>query len=618
MKTKQFLKTIIPIGLALLCSTALVIAQDVQDDRPNKLQPGRRSPDPELNENIEFCRRLMRDRNYEGASAFLELLYEKHPDHSLIINLLVQCYDKLQFYEKAGAIVRRQLKQEPNNLHLGLLDAEMLAKQGKFDEAAEAYQAAAAQVPISNIIRLDAVIQSMVAHNLNDAALVVIDSLRTETGKPRLFSIHRGTIFERKKRYDLATMEFYPTLKDTTALGLNAEKRVVALLGFVESAPSAESTLVAQPDLFSNARALKILSAHFLKSGEYDRAFNFAIQQDSLENLQGHTLLGYMHRCSERKLYSQTVRVGEYLLKQSETLELAPSAYFLYADALARLGRIGPAITTYDTIYATFSSDRDRARALYHIGDLYLNQLQDYEGALVYFDSVKFHYTNDQTYGEALLAIPSCYLRQGNLAQAREEFITLREKNLDRDRLEEVEYNLALILFFEQKVDSARTAFNKLLVDYPRGFYINDAVRLLFTIEQAQNATDALADFSKALLYEHRRMPDSSAVRLKVIAAREDAALADLALFKLAGIELSMADSAAAEGYLDTLIDRFPDSYYLPLGMKQKADILMADPDQTDMARDIYRRLLEEYPNYPFISEVRQRLRELELTAGSA
>ena len=47
--------------------------------------------------------------------------------------------------------------------------------------------------------------------------------------------------------------------------------------------------------------------------------------------------------------------------------------------------------------------------------------------------------------------------------------------------------------------------------------------------------------------------------------------------------------------------------------MKTKADIHFLNPDNLDDAREIYQYLLENYPEYPFTSEVREKMRQADV-----
>ncbi|HEX2897893.1 MAG TPA: hypothetical protein VHP63_07590, partial [candidate division Zixibacteria bacterium] len=67
--------------------------------------------------------------------------------------------------------------------------------------------------------------------------------------------------------------------------------------------------------------------------------------------------------------------------------------------------------------------------------------------------------------------------------------------------------------------------------------------------------------------------------------------------------------------YVDRMESEHPESYYFPYGLKIKADVLLSRPDSIAQVKEIYKRLLENYQNYPFINEVREKLRNLETGA---
>ena len=105
---------------------------------------------------------------------------------------------------------------------------------------------------------------------------------------------------------------------------------------------------------------------------------------------------------------------------------------------------------------------------------------------------------------------------------------------------------------------------------------------------------------------------DSTVSRLTSIADAENKALADIALFRLTEIVMKRGDSVNAVKYVDRLENEHPDSYYLPFGLKTKADILLSKEADSAKAKEIYFNLLENYQNYPFINEVREKMRALE------
>jgi len=178
---------------------------------------------------------------------------------------------------------------------------------------------------------------------------------------------------------------------------------------------------------------------------------------------------------------------------------------------------------------------------------------------------------------------------------------------------EEVRYHVALIKFLGKQPDSARAELNRLLVEHPDGYFVNDAIGLMMVMDEAEEAEDLLYDYSNALLFEQTRQYDSMAVKLELLASAENPALADDALYRLMRISFDHLDTAAAKGYADRLINDFADSYYAPFGLKARADLLRLDSRTREEAADIYRELLKEHPNYPFASEIRAVLRQLDV-----
>lgn len=570
------------------------------------------SLDGDVSQKVRLAHRLIRERNYEAASALLEMLYEQDKESSVVLNLLLNCYDHLGYSVKSETLTRRLVERHPENYTYRIRLAEVLAKQGKLEEAEAAYGDAVSLYPNGDVSPYRVILKSMISHNFEVTASALIDTARERFADSSLFALERGTILEKQNEYRQAALEFFVVLDDTGKVAGNAEKRLLLLLNYPESSAEVEQALLVQTDKVVNVRAAKVLSSFYLKAEQFEQAFDFAVLQDSLEGQMGTSLLHFMRSCRERKLYHQAARMAEYILSRYHNHPIIAETYFLYADALVQLGRFDEAIATYDSIAATFPRTQDKAEALYRIGDIYLNNLNDYPRALTILDSVVVHYQAGVGYLSAKLAISYCHLREGRLDRAKTSFEDMLQGRLNEGMKEEVEYNLALLLFFEKKFDSSKVAFRKLLVDYPRGFYVNDVVQLLLLFEEGGGAPKLLYDFSNALLFEQMRLPDSMTAKLLLIAHDPNKALADIALYKLAMLSLDRSDPATAIEYIDQLAAGFPESYYLPYGLKTKADIYVARPDGIEQAKSMYRHLLENYPNYPFISEVRKKMHQLE------
>ncbi len=569
----------------------------------------------QANVQLQLARQLMASQDFQSAADILEVLYESDPSNTIVSNSLKSCYEHLKQYPKGELLLRRLSQQFPDNISYKIKLAENLIRQGKLNEGKELYNSLIGSFQPENPVMFTNIVRSMIDCDLDEEALTTIEKLRLQSGNPRLMAVERAGIFEQKRNYADAALEYFGGLRDSTGLGNAAEKGLEALLAFEESSVPAEKALLTKINADSTGRALKILSAHYLKTGRYDDAFLFAVRQDSTSGFSGTSLVQYLRGCMERKLYPQAVRMSEYVIANLKDKPFANEFYYHYAESLEELGNYQKAINIYDTIFQILPRDQDKGEAVYRIGRIHLERLNNPELALIYFDSVINHYVLGFAYNGACLSKPRAFLQMGELNRARLEFEKLSALRHTPEISEELDFNLALLFMFEHKYDSCSLSLKKLMVDFPQGFYINDAVQLSFVINQAGEAADLLDYFAGAVQFQKMKLIDSTVSRLVSIAGAENKALADIALFRLVEIALNQGDSTGAVKYVERMESEHGESYYLPYGLKTKADILLTKPESVVSAKGIYRRLLENYQNYPFTNEVREKLRKLETAA---
>lgn len=565
--------------------------------------------DQVLRKKIMFARKLISERNYEGAVRFLEVLYEKEQTNPIVLNLLKQCYSQLKLNFKLEELIKKQIESSPSNIGYRLSLAELAAQQGKTDEAMKHYNKAVSLIDGMNRVRYQLVIQSMLNNNLESEAEKYIIEWRKKTSDSSLLGEQMGKIYKQKKEYKKALDEYYPLLSDTSRIGNNVEKEIVELLLFEDSAPITEKYLLRRSQNDFNIRAVKILSMHYIRTGQLDKSFAFTKLRDSLSEKNGNSLISYMQTCKREKLYDESIRMGNYLLSQYEQPAIRNRARFLMADAYTRKGEYDKSLQTYSMIFESTKSEREKADALYYQAKVYQDYIGDIDTALIYFDSLTTNYKLGMSYMNALVDIPHCYVQKGDIAKAKAIYLSYESKRFHVDIKEKIYFQLAQTLFLENNIDSCKTLLSKLLINYPTGFYVNDALSLLKIIQTGSEAPLVLKDYASALLYEIQNKYDSQVIIFDKIARNQSKVLADFALFKISEILLSQNDSLKALAYINQMEENFSDSYYFPYSLKEKADILRVHNKKADEAYKIYRRLLKEFPNYPFISKVRKILR---------
>jgi len=567
----------------------------------------------ENRQRVMMARQLMESGSYEPAAAALEIVYEQEPENQLVVGLLRTCYYQLKQYLKAETLVRRMIAQYPGQFGFQIELAELLADRGATDSSKAAYRETIAGIPMQDTVRFLLVIRSQINRGFDDEALRLIDSLRRQAGDSLMFALDRGTILERQKKYAQVVDQYLVLLaQDTTSSSMEAERRLIALLGFAESSGAVEARLTREASAVKSRRVLQLLEDYSLKAGQLDKAFAYSVRRDSVEQSNGTPLLYFMRRCAERKQYAQVIKMGQYALGKYPSGPVTQLLMMSYANALAESGAYKEAIAQYEAIRAASPRAPEKGEAIYAQAAIYMDKLREYPTALNLLDTLLSQYRFGNLFFNSLRDRARCFLRMGNLDSAEEAYVAASRQTSLPDIREEAAYYGGLICLFRNRYDSCRVSMKKLLVDFPTGFYINDAMQLLMALDEAGDAPEILSMYANAVQFSERFEWDSARMWFDRLTLADNRALADDALDRIMQISLQVADTTAALDAVERLTTGYPESYFMPYGLKAKADILLAGRGTPEQAKEIYRQLLEQYPNYPFATDVRKRLRQLE------
>lgn len=574
-------------------------------------QPG----DASYEERITAVRQLIKSRNLDGAIAMLEVMHETLPDDQLVINLLRNCYDESVNWGKAELLARQLADRDPRNIVWQMYLAESLAKQKSLDSAVAHYRIAYALSQPGDSGRLYGIFQSMMAFGAQVGALELVDSVRARSGNPHAFGLQRAMMLQLDRRFAESAREFFAVVnEDTTYAAGDAERQLLALMAYPDATADVEQVLNSITGKVGSGRAMRLLMTNAVKAGQYDRALTYALRQDSLggETVPGTALADLVRQCFDRKAYEEAIRGADYTLAKYSTGVFVSEMRFRRAESLKALGRTDAALTAFADILASAQTPMDRAEAYFGMAELYLENARNPELAAAYFDSVKAQSIRGAVYLSALRLSPLCDIVAGNYKQAGQKLDALAAGGYSDDIVEEAQYRLALLDLFDHKFDSTKAALKKLMVEHSRGLYVNDAMQLTIDMDQVLPDTTLLVIYARAVESETRMLTDSARQAYGALADAADQKLADVALYRIAKLELTAADTAAALRALDALTEQFSESFYRPYGLKLKADLIVERPSERDRARLIYRELLEKYPNSPFVSDARNRLRTLE------
>jgi TolA-binding protein len=557
-----------------------------------------------------LARNKFNQKNFLGASEILEPIIASYPANQSVYNMLRSCFEQLKYYDKEESLVRSMIAQYPQHYQYQLSLANLQVRQSLPDSAHASYRSAIDLVVDQRESDYRRIIQSMIAYNLVEPAAVELDRLREESGKENFLATELGSIYERQQKYREATAQYAIALADSNlSVSRVADSRLRELLTFETSAQLVEQELLSIAMHSYQSQIWLLLSGHYLKTDRIDLAFEFARKSDSAAGGSGSSLEYFVRVCSDRERWDLVYSFGTQIAAQFPNSPGHSQVQFLVGQAMQQLSKYDEALILYDSLFAHSPIQSDRAQALFALASINADNLGDCERALVYYDSILTHYRVGRFYQQSLLAKPHCLVRLGRFEPAQSMLRDLSGRAMAPDFSEQVIWQLAELSFFAKQFDSAKVGCNRLIVDYPDGFYVNDALRLLLAINRADGDNDLLYLYSNALLSLKRPAYDSAAFYFEQMIGYQNPALAALAFYRLIGLNIDRGDSSLALSQIEMFQTSFADSYYLPYVLRVKGDLLYDSDLTREEARAIYQQLLSDYPNYPFSGEVRKKLR---------
>ena len=561
---------------------------------------------------------LMARGAYISAAGMLEDLYAQRPDDRNVTNLLLTCYIELKAYEKAEILLKRVLRKNPYDYQFRFQILELYLKSGRDSLITKEIDNILASFPGDKNVYTQ-LIDVLTRDGYPYPGIDLINRARTEFSDSSLFALKAASVYEIRGEYFEAVMEYFRAVGgdlagDSTAL-MEADRRLAALIRYPQAPPEVirglKAILAREP---GNLFALKNLSEAYIKQGDYGEAFDVVVSIDSIAEMEGKELYGYLRKCHERKLYRQVIQAADYIERTYPDNSLLMSFKFFRAAAYRGLGEYLRALEDFNYVIEHSPNHRDQADALLSIGNIYRYDLIKYDSALIFYDSVLTHYRRYvQTATRADIEKAQMFMVQGELDRAEKTFLSIDSNRIHDDWREAIDFNLAMIEFYRKNFESADLKFRQHIQRYPRGFYLNDALlNSLIIGESVYMAPEALAEYSEALLFDFRLMPDSVESRLQLIIDRGESPLLGMAHYRLAGHYAGQNRETEALEIIDSFGSSYPDDYYLPYCLKLKADILSRHDENKEDAIEIYRSILTDYGDYPFTGEIRQQLQELE------
>jgi len=557
-------------------------------------------------------RHLEKVGNFRAAAALYQQLRQLAPGDSAAVHGLVRAWEAAARHQQVVDLLEPWLREHPDDLQAYLRLGDARRGLGADRRAVKAWRRALQRRPEQPGLYLQISDRCQAAGLHAEAVQVLLDGRRA-LGRETLFGWELAQLYLRQEDYRRSVDAYLASLRENPERFPLVEKRLLQLMGDAAAAPEIVKALTAALKTGDDSLQVSLLTASCaLERGDPETGFRLLVAvAHGPENAP--VLFQYASRCEEAGYDQTAVRTYALFAKRSPESPYLYQALLRQAGIASRRRNYARAVELYRQLVHQFPDQPEALEALFHLGRLQLEELDDLEGARASLQTVlQAPHRSQWTYG-ALALMAECDLRAGELNEAETRLDELQR--WDPRSAYQARYRQAELRYLQTDFRGATEILEGLLAADPAHELANDALSLLLLCEDLQDQSPSLEVFVRAHLQERRRRPDAAAQDWDWLAVHAPPPLQELSLLTRARIREERQEHQAALALYERLVRQHPESRY-GVQARMNAGRLYEQQGHLDQALKTYETALLAAPDDARAPEIRLRIQRLRRRIG--
>ncbi len=601
---KNFVKSV--MILLLLLGSSSFAQSNPQLINPNDIAEQQR---------LQLAQRYRQSNQYQYVVQIVEPMYQQRPGDARFYQLLLDAYLKLQQYEKAEQLVRRQLSIYPDNPSYKIDEGNVLFRAGKEAEAEAIWEQVLQSSKKSMPIYSD-LINTYISNRLYAKAEKLYVRAIKEFPQNSFFLRSLADFYRQQFRFVKALNTYLDYVEKApqnyehvarTILSMELESNQLDSLDAVFKKRLSQSKLP----------QIHLVAAQFYqKHKQYDRAFDILNQLESGDS-QGRYLEEFARTAQSDSAFTLALNAYQKIIEQFPDSPHALNAYLGAAKCNLALAEqtndqqyARRAIEMIRHVQDKYAGNINLARMAMLEGDIYRDYFFDLDKAIEVYRSVGNVYAkNRRIWEEAQINIAKCYLMKGNLPKAASAVETIAGGAL----WGEVLLLRARVAMYEGDYEKAGELLSQLIqVEGVNGEHTNDALAMQTLLVNQTMAPEALQHYLRAdwLKLQNKRNEAISELQ-KALEINPPAHFRVVVLLEAARLHRSLGNFPDALEMCNAIISDAQLKLYADEALYLMATILDKDLNDIAQAARLYDRLLVDFPESGYVSAARERLRFL-------
>jgi len=595
MFDKLFFKKPIIFGLILLSILFFFSSAHPQRDYQNDLKK---------------AEGLLNDGKYPEAIEILEPLYSKYPDYPEVISFMKRAYYEGKYYSDLILFLEKLVEKNPHDWRLWTELGENELRLGQVEKAEKSFSRAI-EKGHNFVEAYQRIAMNYRAKGLNQKATQIY-KLGNENLKGKVFSLELANLYQNIRDYKSCVEEYLSFVENDPKRFEIVEKGMKNLIQFGDDLEGIEKALegAIQKDS-TNKYAYKLYGDLLVIKGELKKAFEIYKVVDFMWEGRGGYILNFAQKCYEKSLFQLSFEACEYLLSDYRNPLLLNKARLCKGNSLKGLGKFEDAIEIYQEIIRDQNKGEELILSYFNIGEIKYKKLNQAKEALQWYKKAII-FTDSPVYPEALVRSGDCLLSTGELDSASFWFMEILGDPQTQEKREEIRFKLGEIDFFRGEFKNAQEKYQRLVSDFPKGFYVNNSLeRIAILRENIQNNPLGLLVFSQALFEEVKRNRENSISLFNKLVDSQDPFLSDDSELQIGYILRKNGDFNGAILKLEKIVKDYPQSPFCALAQKLIGDIYYYDLNDLVNAEKAYLSVLKNFSSSLFVEEARVNLKRI-------
>jgi tetratricopeptide (TPR) repeat protein len=570
-------------------------------------------------ERIKVAQAYEQSGDYRNSARLWQELYSANPNSEQYFNGIVRSFKAMNNYSGLTDIVKQRLEKRKT---IGLLSlyAQILYKSDKKNEAIDTWREAIKLAP-TNIETYKEVASSQIEMRLVEPTIQTFEQARSQFNTRLIFADELAQLYAAKGDFKNGLQEVLTVFEASKNLQ-GAQGRISALM-VSDSAVKYISNTIEQVATTNetNLSYQKLYSWFLREVKQYDKSLDIVLRIDKLTRAEGREVLAFADQARNEGQYDVAVKAYSYIIDLSRSNPYSQFAYYGYARSLeSKLSRnsdisrkdIEDIISRYRTLIKEYPNTNIAAEALYHIGIMYEDYLDETDQAIKEFKTLLQSYSNYPSSAEGCIELGDCYLNNNDLANAEVYYskalneYSLRFPNYRDHAL----FKRGELYFFTASLDSALMMYNQ-IEQKPESEFANDAIERSTTISLNRDDSITLRSYSKGLLALKQRKYNEAVTLLEpVINSKSSSDLAESSLLILADEQIKRKEYDKARNSLQQVLIKNPQTIYGDKILLMVATTYIETKNSSEAIKTL-QELLASFPRSIYIQEAREKIRKL-------